>query len=80
MESALPQSSLNQCLGVIHKLISNVQPCRIAEKIEGVPLHFYFKTAKLKENKILIKPAQEFTVKDHVTFLRIVANFPQLSN
>lgn len=38
MKSALPQSSLNQCLGVIHKLISNVQPCRIVKRLKE--LHY----------------------------------------
>lgn len=51
MQSALPQSSLNQCLGVIHKLISNVQPCRIVKRLKELHCIFFFLVAKLKENK-----------------------------
>lgn len=50
------------------------------KKIEGVPLRFYFKTAKLKRKQNHSKPTQEFTVKDHVTLSTIVDNIPQLSN
>lgn len=49
MEPALPQSSLNQCLGVIHKLISNVQPCRIVKKLKE--LHCIFFSGKIKRKQ-----------------------------
>lgn len=42
MEAALPQSSLNQCLGVIHKLIANVQPCRIPKRLKELHCNFFF--------------------------------------
>lgn len=50
MQPALPQSSLNQCLGVIHKLISNVQPCRIVKRLKELHCMFFIGKIKRKQN------------------------------
>lgn len=53
MQSALHQSSLNQPLGVIHKLISNVQPCRIAERLKELHriLFCFFLNSEIKRKQ-----------------------------
>lgn len=75
MQSALPQSSLNQRLGVIHKLISNVQPCRIAKRLKELHCLFFFLIAKLKENKTYIGCSQGPTIQ---VYLINLLNIPPL--
>lgn len=72
MQSALPQSSLNQRLRVIHKLISNVQPCRIVKRLKE--WHRIFLMAKLKENKTHIRCSRGPTIQ----FYLINLNTPHL--
>lgn len=59
----LPQSSLNHCLRLMHKLISNVQPCRITKAIEEVPcvLSWLFSDVKNIGSYVHINTAGDYS-------------------